>query len=257
MKLNIKSSYFAYLLLAALALGSGCGDEATLDGTIVPADGARVRFINAVTGGAAYRVFANDKIFSASYNVARPNGPDSIANGSVYPANDYALWTAGTVNFKAKLPLSVNPRDTTIAQGSTTLENGKYYLAVAADTSPSTKFFFVPEDRSVAKNGTKTYFRCINAITGAPAGFEFWLKRKKDGPIGTVKFGEATTYLEFDPTGSATDTIAIRRPGSTTDYSVFSAGTTKLNANRITNIVIRGVDGPTFRMGVASFVTSN
>jgi hypothetical protein len=248
MKVNIKNFIVALVACCAL-IGTACGDKATFDNASISPDGARVKFIhgisNQATGATALSqpivVFANDSKWSAVLN-SIANGPDSIAYGSGFPLNDYAVLPGGAVNFKLKLPKSANP-DTTILAGSLNLSAGKYYTVVAADTFPTAKFLSFEDDRSVNKNLLKSYYRIINTISGTPTdGFDMYVKRQSaTGAIATLKFAEASPYFEIDPNASTVnDSLIIRPKGLTTNYAAFSLGTTTFTANRIRNIVLRG-----------------
>jgi hypothetical protein len=248
MKINIKNFIIALVACCAV-IWTACGDKATFDNAIIAPDGARVKFIhgisNQATGTAAAAqnvvVFANDAKWSAVLNTIA-NGPDSIVYGSGFPLNDYAILPGGAINFKLKLPKSLNP-DTTILAGSLNLSAGKYYTVVAADTFPNAKFLSFEDDRSVNKNLLKSYYRVINTISGTPAdGYDIYVKRQSaTGAIATVKFGEASPYFEIDPnTSTVNDSLILRPKGLTTTYAAFSLGTGTFTANRIRNFVLRG-----------------
>ena len=269
MKINIKN-FIVALVACCAVIWTACGDKATFDNAVISPDGARVKFFhtisNQATGTAAASqpvvVFANDVKWSAVLN-SIANGPDSIAYGGFFPINDYAVIPGGAVNFKLKLPKSANP-DTTILAASLNLSAGKYYTVIAADTFPTAKFLTFEDDRSVNKNLLKSYYRIINVVSGSPAaGYDIYLKRQSaTGAIATVKFGEASPYLEIDPnTSSINDSLFVRPQGSTANYAVFNLTTTTFTANRIRNIVIRGnaaVGGTRgVRGAVANFYVTN
>jgi hypothetical protein len=248
MKINIKNFIVALVACCAL-IWTACGDKATFDNAVISPDGARVKFIhgisNQATGTAAASqpvvIFANDAKWSAVLNTI-VNGPDSVAYGSGFPLNDYAVIPGGAIGFKLKLPKSANP-DTTILAGSLNLAAGKYYTVVAADTFPTAKFLSFEDDRSVNKNLLKSYYRVINTISGTPAnGYDIYIKRQSaTGAISTIKFGEASPYFEIDPnTSTVNDSLILRPKGLTTTYAAFTLGTTTFTANRIRNIVLRG-----------------
>ncbi len=240
MKFNIKTLAISGFVLFCFTLFNACGDEATLE-NISPADGARVKFIHAVPGGApAVVIYANGKKFTAVNNTVA-NGPDSITYGNIFPATDFATVTPGTIKFLAKLPLGVNPRDTTIATSDLTLENGKYYLLVAGDTLPSPKFTLVPEMRGVIKNDKKMYLRVVNTISATPAaGYDVYARRGGVSTlIGTIKSGQVTDYVEYDPLLTGNDSIYVRAAGATTNLTALNLGA--LGANRNYTAVLRGI----------------
>ena len=113
-------------------------------------------------------------------------------------------------------------------------------------------------DRYSFKDATNAGFRFINFLANTPAaGYEFYLKRNA-APFATLKYGESSTYVEFLPTGSLTDTVVTRVPGSATIIHSFPLGTSKLSANRTYNFLLRGVLGGTStKAPTLSFFTSN
>ena len=242
MKFNIKNWGIAVIVLVSLVFFNACGDSAVLgDGNLGPADGARVKFIHAVPGGApGVIVYANGKKFTAVNN-AVAYGSDSIAYGGVFPSTDFALVTPGTVKFTAKLSLRDNPRDTTIASSDLNLENGKYYLLVAGDTLPTPKFTLVPEFRGVIKNDKKMYLRVVNTIAATPAtGYDIYVRRAGVPTlVATVKGGEFTDFGEYDALTSGSDSLYVRGAGATTNVALF--GITGLGANRSYTFVLRGI----------------
>jgi hypothetical protein len=248
MKINIKNIIVALVACSAV-VWTACGDKATFDNAAISPDGARVKFLHAIsnqpTGTAAlsqpFVVFANDAKWTAALNTIA-NGPDSIAYGGTFPPVDYTVIPGGSTNFKVKLPRSLNP-DTTVLAASLDLKAGKYYTLIAADTFPTAKFIALEDDRSVNKSLLKSYYRVVNAVSGSPAaGFEVHMRRQSaTGAIATLKFGEASPFFEIDPnTGSVNDTMFIRPQGSATNFTFLNFSTTTFTANRIRTIVIRG-----------------
>ena len=242
MKFNIKNWGIAVIVLVSLVFFNACGDKAILgDGNIVPADGARVKFIHAVPGGApAVIVYANGKKITGVNN-AVAYGADSIVYGGLFPTTDYALLTPGAVKFTAKLSLKDNPRDTTIASSDLNLENGKYYLLVAGDTLPTPKFILVPELRGVIKSDKKMYLRVVNTISATPAtGYDVYARRGGVSTLmATMKGGDATDYIEYDPLTTGSDSLYIRAAGGTTNLAALGLGA--LGANRNYTFVLRGI----------------
>jgi hypothetical protein len=248
MKINIKN-FIVALATCCAVIWSACGDKAPYDTATLAPDGARVKFMHAITnqptGVAAlsqpFVLFANENKWSGILNSVA-NGPDSIAYGSLFPVTDYSFFPAGSVNIKVKLPRSLNP-DTTVLGAALDLKAGKYYSVLAMDTFPTAKLVAFEDDRTANKNQLKSYYRIINAVAGAPAtGYEFYMRRQTTaGAFATVKTGEASPYLEIDPNlTSLNDTLFIRTPGSTTNVAFLNLSTTSFTANRIRNIVLRG-----------------
>jgi hypothetical protein len=254
MKYNIKNLIFTCLAVIAI---SSCGDVANFDNTIGQAQGARVKFFHAVSGGSPLTVTTNGQKWTSVLTTAKYT--DSIVYASTYPAIDYTVLPAGSTKFTAKLPLSVNAKDTVISELTTNLEDSKYYLLLAADTFPSPKLFMVPDIRDDKRNSNKTYFRFANFLVKAPtAGYDVILARQPSQPFANIKYGEASAYVEFEPTGAIADTVFLRVPGTTTNAYTFPLGATKFAANRSAIFVLRGVVGGTgTKVPTFSILTTN
>lgn len=256
MKLKFKKILTAFAVFGTLALLNSCGDEAVLT-TAEPTLGARVKFVNAVSGGTAYSVLLNDKKWTAALVTAKYT--DSIVLGSVFPALDYTVVPAGSAKFTMRQPLSVDATGATVATANFTLEDNKYYLLVAADTLPTPKLYLVPDVRFWPKDDSTTALRFINFLVGTPTtGYEFYLKRSAT-PFATLKYGESSNYAEFLPTGTAIDTVVTRVPGSSTIVHSFPLGATnKLTAYRTYAFLARGsVGGTTTKAPSLTWFASN
>ncbi len=248
MKINIKNFIVAMAACCAV-IWTACGDKAPYDTATLAPDGARIKFLHAVsnqpTGVAAasqpFVVFANDNKWTAVLNSVA-YGPDSIAYGGTFPTTDYSVFPAGSINFKVKLPRSLNP-DTTVLAAALDLKAGKYYTVMAADTFPTAKLIAIEDDRTANKNQLKSYYRVVNAVSGSPAtGYDVYMRRQSaSSPIATLKFGEVSPFFEIDPnTSSISDTMFIRPQGTATNFLAINYSTTTFTANRIRTIVLRG-----------------
>ena len=170
---------------------------------------------------------------------------DSINYGGTFPTLDYTVLPAGSTKFTAKLPLSVNAKDTIVSELTQNLEDGKYYLVMAADTFPTPKLYIIPDIRDEKRNPNKTYFRFSNFMLKTPAtGYECYLGRQSTS-FASIKYGETSSYVEFEPTGAVSDTVFMRVPGTTTNALTFSFGASKFAANRAAIFIMRGVVGGT------------
>jgi hypothetical protein len=247
MKINIKN-FIVALAACCAVIWTACGDKAPYDTATVAPDGARVKFFNAVTNtpkaadafGQPFTIFLNDTKWSG-LSTSVPYGNDSVTYSSSFPLVDYSVVPGGTVSFKARA--TSNKDSAVLINSSLDLKAGKYYTVFAVDTFPSARVVTLEDDRAVNKNQLKSYYRLINTISGGPAaGYDLYMRRQStSGPIATVKFGEASAYLEIDPNlSSVNDTIFIRSQGSTTNLGFVNLSTTNFMANRIRNIVLRG-----------------
>lgn len=255
MKLKIKNLITALAAIGVILFLNACGDEATLD-LATPATGARVKFYHGVPAGPAYTVLLNGGKWSSLLVTAKYT--DSLVLGGLFPATDYAAVPAGAAKFTIRQPLSLDASGTTVAENTFNVEDGKYYMVVAGDTLPTPKLYLVPDDRYTFKDVTQTGLRFINFLAKTPAtGYEFYLKRSAT-PFATLKYGESSAYAEFLPTGTLTDTVVTRVPGSATIVNSFPLGTSKLAANRTYSFLLRGVLGGTStKAPTLTFFTTN
>lgn len=255
MKSKIKNLISAIAACCFVLLLNACGEEETLD-LATPATGARVKFYHGVPSGPAYTVLLNGQKWTSVLVLAKYT--DSVTLGGVFPGIDYGTVPAGSAKFTMRQPLSADATGATVAEETFNVEDGKYYMVVAADTLPKPKMYLVPDARYSFKDATNTSLRFINFLANTPAtGYEFYLKRNA-APFATLKYGESSTYAEFLPTGTLTDTVVTRVPGSATIIHSFPLGTSKLTANRTYNFLLRGVLGGTStKAPTLSFFTSN
>ena len=256
MKLKIKSLVTAVAACFVLLLVDACGAKADLD-NITPSAGARVKFYHSVVGGPAYTVLLNDQKWSSLLVTAKYT--DSINLGGIFPSVDYSTVPAGSAKFTIRQPFSADATGAKVAEGTFTVEDGKYYMLIAGDTLPTPKLYLVPDERYILKDITQTSLRFINFLVGTPAtGLEFYLKRNAT-PFATLKYGESAPYAEYIPTGTLTDTVVTRVPGSSTIVHTIPLGTTKLTSNRTFTFLFRGVNGATVapKAPVLSIFTTN
>lgn len=157
----MKKYILSISLLTTLLIG-GCGDESSFLTQILPADGAKVKFVHAAPDAPGVAIFVNDKKVSGILTVA-PTTPATIAYGGVFPANDYAIITPGAAKVKVTTP-SVG--DATLLSGDVNLESGKYYTVVATGLAP-TYAPFVVQDNIPEISGNKVFFRVINLVANS------------------------------------------------------------------------------------------
>jgi Domain of unknown function (DUF4397) len=238
----IKYINTCFLMITAISINS-CGNKAVID-SVVPADGARVKFLHAVQGGSPVVVFANGKKWSARLNTIA-NGPDSLVYGDVYPTTDYSVFASGEANFELKTPASATPAAASVLTGKASFENGKYYTVIAGDTALKPRLVTIEDDRSAIKNATKTYLRFVNLVAGAPTYDVVYRRNGVSITMSTLKYGDAGGVVEYEPYPSGitvNDSIYIRAQGTTANLVSLNIGT-GLTANRLRTYVIRGKVG--------------
>ncbi len=144
--------------LTTLLLGS-CGEESSFLTQVLPAEGARVKFVHAAPDAPGVAIFVNEKKVSGTLTVA-PTTPGTIAYGGIFPASDYAVLPAGSAKVKITTP---TVGDATLLSGDVNLEAGKYYTVIATGLAPTYRPYIV-EDNLPEISGNKVFFRVINLI---------------------------------------------------------------------------------------------
>lgn len=157
----MKKYFLSIGLLTTILLGS-CGEESSFLTQVLPAEGARVKFLHAAPDAPGVAIFVNDKKVSGTLTVA-PTTPGTIAYGGIFPATDYAVLPAGTAKVKITTP---TVGDATLLSGDVNLESGKYYTVIATGLAP-TYTPFVVQDNLPEISGNKAFFRVINLVTNS------------------------------------------------------------------------------------------
>jgi hypothetical protein len=153
---KMKKYILSISLLTTLLLG-GCGDQSSFLTNVLPADGAKVKFVHAAPDAPGVAIFVNDKKVSGVLTVA-PTTPGVVTYGGVFPAQDYAVLTAGASKVKVTTPTA---GDATLISGDVNLESGKYYTVVATGLAP-TYAPYVVQDNLPDITGNKVFIRVIN-----------------------------------------------------------------------------------------------
>lgn len=221
-------------LIAVLSLTAtllACGDENDILKNQVPASGARVKIIHAVSDGPAVDVFAND---------TKLNGP-ALAFGAAGPT-EYFVVPAGSVNFRVATPASGTVAAQTVLTVPIPLETEKYYTLAAAGTAAAPTGVLIPDDLTVP-DGAKNYVRVLNLVSNGPA---------VDFAIGTgtpiimnVAYKAVSAYVAIDPNlPTAPYAFQMRETGKTTQLGA-TVNFNTLNKGRKYTFILRGLVGRT------------
>ncbi len=225
-------------LLAAIALTAtllACGDENDILKNQVPAVGARVKIIHAVSDGPAVDVFAND---------AKLNGP-ALAFGAAGPT-EYFVVPAGSVTVRVATPASGTVAAQTILTTAIPLETEKYYTLAAAGTAAAPTGVLIPDDLTVL-NGAKNYIRVLNLASNGPA---IDLAIGTGTPIITnVAYKAVSDYVAVDPNvPTAPYAFQMRETGKATQLGA-TVNFNTLNKGRKYTLILRGLVGRTGAQG--------
>lgn len=165
-----------------------------------------------------------------------------VAASTVLP--DYAVFPGGTsVRVAAVLNrfTGASAADTLIA-ANLSLENGKKYTVVAADTIPFQKFYVFPDNWTVPQQG-KYQIRFINLAPNITiSSFDIYSRRAGGYLVTGLPYRSASTYLESFVTGTrdlTNDTLELRTGGVPAILAQFNGFFPV--SQRVYTFVIRGL----------------
>ena len=240
--LSISARFFTVTCL--LTTAAGCGSQNDILSNQIPASGARIKLINAVSDGPSVDVFAND---------AKLNGT-SLAFGSSFPT-EYAVVPATGLTLKVTAPASGTVAAQTLLTAPVPLETDKYYTIAAAGTVTAPVAVLVPDDLSVP-DPSKNYVRVLNLVSNAPA---------LDVAIGTaapiianVAYKAVSNYVAVDPNASSAPYVfQMRETGKTSVLGTTLSFNSNLTQGRKYTLVLRGLTGRTGTQGPAFLQVTN
>ena len=226
---SVSARIVAVITLTATLLA--CGDENNILRNQVPAVGARVKIIHAVSDGPAVDVFAND---------AKLNGA-ALAFGAAGPI-EYFVVPAGSVNFRVAAPASGTVAAQNILTVPIPLETEKYYTLAAAGTAAAPTGVLIPDDLTVP-NDAKNYVRILNLVSNGPA---IDLAVGTGTPIITnVAYKAVSAYVAIDPNlATAPYAFQMRETGKATQLGA-TVNFNTLNKGRKYTFILRGLVGRT------------
>ena len=242
--LKMKKNILSIGMLTTLLLG-GCGDESSFLTNVTPSEGAKVKFIHAAPDAPGVAIFVNDKKVSGLLTVA-PATPGTIAYGGAFPAQDYAVLTAGAAKVTVTTPTLGNA---TILSGDVNLESGKYYSVIATGLAPNYAPFVV-QDNFPVMSGNKVFFRVIN-LTANSTDVELTIGGSVAATGVKPKEG-GSTFIAYEipayTTGSVTIPVIVKLNGNATASTAGTITNTLATINysgvtpgRVYTIVTRGL----------------
>jgi Domain of unknown function (DUF4397) len=221
-------------LLAAISLTItliACGTENDILRNQIPASGARIKLIHAVTGGPSVDVFANDAKLTGA----------ALAYGAGFPT-EYAVVPGGSVNVRVSVPASGTVAAQNILTAAVPLEADKYYTVAAAGTAAAPVAVLIPDDLTVPTAG-KNFIRVLNLVSNGPA---IDLAIGTGAPlISNVAYKGVSAYVAVDPNAAtAPYAFQTRETGKTTQIGATLNFNTP-NVGRKYTLILRGLVGGT------------
>jgi hypothetical protein len=214
----------AALAIAILLFAVACNKESTQNqptttNQVEKQDNALVRMVNAIPGGPAVDVFADDQeTFS------------NVAYKEVTPYKEFAYRDRPTFWIRPAGQDTSQP----LADDSKMIQSGKYYTAVALPDSNGQPTLKVVSDDLTPPRSDKVKVRLIHASPDA-GEIDVYSRGKNDALFGGVNFQSEAGYREVDPIKT---TLEIRPEGKKEVLVKVSNAT--LEADRIYTIVLAG-----------------
>ena len=190
--------------------------------TINTENGALVKFFNFGVNAPSMNFYANDQKVSATLSGTGTEATAGVNYGSVFPATNYLLLSAGDYTFKGVIPSTATADPNAVVSTITgNLENGKAYsLYTSGQYNATTKQVegFVVEDAIPAANATAAHVRFVNTISNATSGFDLVAKNTTTAAeiviASNIGYKAASTFVEV-PNGVYE--LYARYPGNATN----------------------------------------
>jgi Domain of unknown function (DUF4397) len=246
-----------FLSITFVALLTACGDSHNYYANVVPASGARVKFLHTAADAPAVNVYANDAKVNGAVPTAA-NLPVAISYLGLFPSVDYAVVPAGSPTFKVVAPAAGTTPETTVLTGALPVEDGKYYSVFAIGTAPNYSILALNDNLDVA-DPTKAYIRFVNLISNTPTtGMEVGITQIGAGEAiytGVGYKGGKPEFLGITPvaSGGTAYTFELRNSGSKTVVKTLSLSPA---AGRVYTIYAMGIVGNAAKAPTLAFYTN-
>lgn len=168
----------------------------------------------------SFNVFANNQKLNATF----------LTYGGAFPAANigYAAVDPGTVNFRLFLPGGITKPDSVeITSITKTLSPNKYYSFIITDqvrsTRDSSQIWI--EDNFETPPPNFYSMRFVHAVLNDTAGrnVDIYSARRNAAIYTNIRPGQTTTFTNFPFTAGITDTLIVRRAGTTFELSRLNA----------------------------------
>jgi len=225
------------LLFAMLSLIS-CGEQQDLFQNILPATGARVKFVHAAPDVPGIDIYVNDKKFSG-VNTSPPAAPTLLTYGNSYPSTaEYASLAAG----KAKVAVVIPSLNVTGITADLTVEEGKYYSVFAAGIAPN----YTPlvlEDKLPAASGKTIFVRVINLIPNSTTA-DFTVNGNVIASGVAFKNTDNTFYsvpIDAFTSGTINVPFVVKVSGGLVPVTIAAVSQTLVIPGKVYTVIVRGV----------------
>jgi hypothetical protein len=212
-KLLIATSVFT-IAFTACEKGTGYVD------TSLPANGAKVKFINASFNAPSVIFYGKDTTVKFSAALAGTGGViQGTAVGSTYPSNDYAVLSPYNGPLQVRIPANstVSP-GATFDLGNFKIDDGRNYSVFLADSFPAISTVIVPDDlTNFNLIGDSSYrARFVNLIYDAPSGpaVDIFSKNENAVILSNIPYKGAAAFKDLKVFSTA-DEIQVRAAGTT------------------------------------------
>jgi hypothetical protein len=155
--------------------------------------------------------------------------------------NDYLAVPTGNIEVKLSVPKrGTNEDSITVLTTTMAVEMGKYYSLIVTDSFPAAQSYVLNDDVAYADSGS-IKLRFTNAIPNVGGPVDFLRSNTTTGinqvVASNVNYKAATDFITL-PVVAGTDTIKVRRSGTTAFLATYSTGS--LSNRRVFTVVSRG-----------------
>jgi hypothetical protein len=254
MKKLLIATSFLTIAFASCEKGTGYID------TSLPAEGAKVKFINGSYNSPSVIFYGKDTTFKFSGNLAATGGVlQGTGVGATYPSNDYAVFAPYNDVLKVKIPTNSTVTPGAIYDlGNLKIENGKMYSVFLTDSFPAISTVIVPDELKNFNVISDSFYsaRFVNLIYGVPSGPAVDVFSVKENAVimSNIPYKGVTSFKDMKVFSTA-DEIQVRAAGTTTILAKLAFTPV---SKRTYTWFVRGRSGATAAPGlpVLSFYTN-
>lgn len=175
---------------------------------------------------------------TAGYAMPFPGGGLNTGGNN---KNDYLAVPTGDIEVKLSVPKrGTNEDSITVLTTTMTVETGKYYSLMVTDSFPAAQSYVLNDDVAYADSGS-IKLRFTNAIPNVGGPVDFLRSNTTTGinqvVASNINYKAASDFITM-PVVVGTDTIKVRRSGTTAFLATYSTGS--LSNRRVFTVVGRG-----------------
>jgi hypothetical protein len=143
----------------------------------IDASTPKIKYFNFGVNTPSVNFYANNVKVSAALSATGVESTAGVNNGSVYPASNYSLLSAGAYTFEARLPSTVTTdANLSINSFNGMLESNKSYSFYLCGLYTAKKAdAFIVEDKLPPVDNNKAYVRFVNTVPNATSNMSLFV----------------------------------------------------------------------------------